>query len=60
MGEELFQADLVPSETDYKNFVDFGNIPGMTQRLHKIQNNKIGDKIEGKIVILQNRNGFRS
>lgn len=29
MGEELFQADLVPSETDYKNFVDFGNIPGI-------------------------------
>jgi hypothetical protein len=28
MAEELFQADLLPSITDYGNFVKYGNIPG--------------------------------
>uniref|UniRef100_A0A182P9Y2 FXNA-like protease n=1 Tax=Anopheles epiroticus TaxID=199890 RepID=A0A182P9Y2_9DIPT len=29
VAEELFQADLVPSETDYFVYSNFGNIPGM-------------------------------
>lgn len=29
MGEELFQANMVPSDTDYRQFRDFGEIPGM-------------------------------
>ncbi|ETN66277.1 hypothetical protein AND_001924 [Anopheles darlingi] len=29
VAEELFQADLVPSETDYYVYTKFGNIPGM-------------------------------
>lgn len=28
MGEELFEAGLVPSDTDFRQFRDFGNIPG--------------------------------
>jgi Zn-dependent M28 family amino/carboxypeptidase len=29
IAEEVFQAGLVPSRTDYENFVNFGKIPGM-------------------------------
>lgn len=29
MGEELFQADMVPSDTDFRQFRDYGEIPGM-------------------------------
>ncbi|XP_037808190.1 endoplasmic reticulum metallopeptidase 1 [Lucilia sericata] len=29
IGEELFQNGFVPSETDYRIFRDFGNIPGL-------------------------------
>uniref|UniRef100_A0A182WIW1 FXNA-like protease n=1 Tax=Anopheles minimus TaxID=112268 RepID=A0A182WIW1_9DIPT len=29
VAEELFQADLVPSETDYYVYSNYGNIPGM-------------------------------
>lgn len=29
MGEELFQAELVPSDTDFRQLRDFGKIPGM-------------------------------
>lgn len=28
IGEELFQFGFVPSETDFRIFRDFGNIPG--------------------------------
>lgn len=29
MGEELFQANLIPSDTDFRIFRDYGQIPGM-------------------------------
>lgn len=29
IGEELFQNGFVPSETDFRIFRDFGNIPGL-------------------------------
>lgn len=29
LGEELFQAELIPSDTDFRIFRDYGNIPGM-------------------------------
>lgn len=29
MGEELFQANLIPSDTDFRIFRDYGGIPGM-------------------------------
>lgn len=29
MGEEMFQAELVPSDTDFRQLRDFGKIPGM-------------------------------
>lgn len=28
MGEELFQSNFIPSDTDYRQFRDFGGIPG--------------------------------
>lgn len=29
MGEELFQANVIPSDTDFRIFRDYGGIPGM-------------------------------
>ncbi|XP_055702548.1 endoplasmic reticulum metallopeptidase 1-like [Phlebotomus papatasi] len=29
MAEEMFQAELIPSDTDYRIFRDYGRIPGM-------------------------------
>ncbi|KAH8418640.1 hypothetical protein KR222_008079, partial [Zaprionus bogoriensis] len=29
LAEEIFQAGLIPSDTDYRIFVQYGNIPGM-------------------------------
>ncbi len=29
LGDELFKAGLIPSDTDFRNFRDFGNIPGI-------------------------------
>ncbi|KAH8401893.1 hypothetical protein KR009_008524 [Drosophila setifemur] len=29
MAEEIFQANILPSDSDYRNFRDFGHIPGL-------------------------------
>lgn len=29
LGQEIFEAKLVPSDTDFRIFRDFGKIPGM-------------------------------
>ena len=36
-GQEIFQSGVIPSDTDYRIYRDYGNLPGWTLGLKKIR-----------------------